>query len=116
MSERSDTDRQGAPRFAVIGSGYVGTVVAACLAGVARPTMGGHAHRRPPVVRTTLATAETKYASNAFLATKISFINEVANICELVGRNVLDPGAVGAAGLRYEGIGRSTFTRESLSV
>ena len=29
-----------------------------------------------------------KYAANAFLATKISFINEVANICELVGADV----------------------------
>jgi nucleotide sugar dehydrogenase len=50
---------------------------------------GGQPDRRPPVVRTTLATAETvKYASNAFLATKISFINEIANICELVGADV----------------------------
>ncbi len=50
---------------------------------------GGRPDHRPPVVRTTLATAETvKYASNAFLATKISFINEIANICELVGADV----------------------------
>ncbi len=39
-----------------------------------------------PFVTTDLASAEMiKYAANAFLATKISFINEVANVCELVG-------------------------------
>lgn len=42
-----------------------------------------------PVVVTNVPTAEMiKYASNVFLATKISFINEVANLCELVGGNV----------------------------
>ncbi|MGB3634448.1 MAG: UDP-glucose/GDP-mannose dehydrogenase family protein [Rubrobacteraceae bacterium] len=42
-----------------------------------------------PFVTTDLASAEMiKYAANAFLATKISFINEVANICELVGADV----------------------------
>lgn len=42
-----------------------------------------------PFVITNVETAEMiKYASNAFLATKISFINEMANICELVGANV----------------------------
>jgi len=42
-----------------------------------------------PFVITTLETAEMiKYASNAFLATKISFINEVANLCEHVGADV----------------------------
>ncbi|WAC07449.1 MAG: UDP-glucose/GDP-mannose dehydrogenase family protein [Thermodesulfobacteriota bacterium] len=42
-----------------------------------------------PFVFTNLETAEIiKYASNAFLATKISFINEVANICEKVGADV----------------------------
>lgn len=44
-----------------------------------------------PFVSTNLETAELiKYASNAFLATKISFINEVANICEKVGADVHD--------------------------
>jgi UDPglucose 6-dehydrogenase len=42
-----------------------------------------------PVVITDVETAEMiKYASNAFLATKISFINEMANICDLVGADV----------------------------
>ncbi|MBN1054456.1 UDP-glucose/GDP-mannose dehydrogenase family protein [Clostridium botulinum] len=42
-----------------------------------------------PFVVTNLETAEmTKYASNAFLATKISFINEMANICEHIGADV----------------------------
>ncbi len=42
-----------------------------------------------PIVRTDLASAEMiKYASNAFLATKISFINEIANVCEETGADV----------------------------
>lgn len=44
-----------------------------------------------PVVRTDLTTAEMiKYASNAFLATKISFINEVGNICQKLGIDVYE--------------------------
>jgi UDPglucose 6-dehydrogenase len=44
-----------------------------------------------PFVTTDLASAEMiKYASNAFLATKVSFINEVANLCELVGADVTE--------------------------
>ena len=44
-----------------------------------------------PIVFTTLETAElTKYAANAFLATKITFINEMADLCEKVGADVHD--------------------------
>lgn len=44
-----------------------------------------------PFIETNWETAETiKYASNAFLAVKITFINEMANLCEAVGANVQD--------------------------
>lgn len=44
---------------------------------------------RCPIMITDLRTAEMiKYASNAFLATRISFINEIANICESLGADV----------------------------
>src|SRR3954449_10893844 len=44
-----------------------------------------------PLVRTDIASAEmVKLASNAFLATKISFINEIANVCEVTGANVTE--------------------------
>ena len=44
-----------------------------------------------PFVITAIETSELiKYAANAFLATKISFINELANICEEIGANVQD--------------------------
>lgn len=42
-----------------------------------------------PIIQTDIRSAEMiKYASNAFLATKISFINEIANICERVGADI----------------------------
>jgi UDPglucose 6-dehydrogenase len=42
-----------------------------------------------PVITTDIASAETiKYASNAFLSTKISFINEMANVCDCVGADI----------------------------
>src|ERR1700735_2126972 len=44
-----------------------------------------------PLVRTDIASAEmVKLASNAFLATKISFINEIANVCEETGSDVVE--------------------------
>ncbi len=47
-----------------------------------------------PLVRTDIASAEMiKLAANAFLATKISFINEIANVCELTGADVLEVAA-----------------------
>src|SRR6266581_1106268 len=44
-----------------------------------------------PVVRTDVASAEMiKLAANAFLMTRISFINEIANVCEAVGADVVE--------------------------
>ena len=54
---------------------------------------------RAPIIMTDLRTAEMiKYASNAFLATRISFINEVARICEALGANVKEV----ALGMGYD--------------
>ena len=48
-----------------------------------------HSGIEAPTVRTDVASAEMiKLASNAFLGTRISFINEIANVCELVGADV----------------------------
>ena len=47
-----------------------------------------------PLVRTDIASAEmVKLAANAFLATKISFINEIANVCEETGADVVEVAA-----------------------
>src|SRR3972149_5453560 len=58
-----------------------------------------HLPLRSPIVITDLRTAEIiKYASNAFLATKISFINEIADICESLGADVKEV----AAGMGFD--------------
>jgi len=58
-----------------------------------------HLPLRTTIVITDLRTAEMiKYASNAFLATRISFINEIANICEALGADVKEV----AAGMGYD--------------
>jgi UDPglucose 6-dehydrogenase len=50
-----------------------------------------YAPLQAPLVRTDIASAEmVKLAANAFLATKISFINEIANVCEETGADVLE--------------------------
>src|SRR3546814_3206630 len=51
-----------------------------------------------PVMFTGRRTAELiKYAANAFLATKITFINEMADLCEAVGAEVQDVSQIGRA-------------------
>ncbi|MFQ5943543.1 MAG: UDP-glucose dehydrogenase family protein [Anaerolineales bacterium] len=58
-----------------------------------------HLPLRSPIVITDLRTAEMiKYASNAFLATKISFINEISNICEALGADIKEV----ATGMGYD--------------
>jgi UDPglucose 6-dehydrogenase len=65
--------------------GVESTRAADCMRAVYRPLY----ERETPIVLTALESAEMiKYAANAFLATKISFINEIAHICELVGANI----------------------------
>ena len=63
-----------------------------------------HLPLRAPILITDLRTAEMiKYASNAFLATKISFMNELADLCQAVGADVKEV----AAGMGYDArIGR----------
>jgi UDPglucose 6-dehydrogenase len=78
-----------------------------------------------PLVITDVETSEMiKYASNAFLATKISFINEMANICEYVGADVHQVakgmGLDGRIGRKFlhpgPGFGGSCFPKDILAI
>ena len=78
-----------------------------------------------PMVHTNIPTAElTKYAANAFLATKISFINEIANLCENVGGDVQaiarGIGLDGRIGKKFlhagPGFGGSCFPKDTRSI
>ncbi len=78
-----------------------------------------------PLFFTTLETAELiKYAANAFLATKITFINEIADLCEAVGANVEDVatgiGLDNRIGPRFlaagPGFGGSCFPKDTLAL
>jgi UDPglucose 6-dehydrogenase len=77
-----------------------------------------------PIVMTGIETAELiKYAGNAFLATKITFINEVADLCEAVGADVHDVargiGLDGRIGRKFlhpgPGYGGSCFPKDTLA-
>ncbi len=78
-----------------------------------------------PIIFTTLETSElTKYAANAFLATKITFINEMADLCERVGADVHDVargiGLDGRIGRKFlhpgPGYGGSCFPKDTLAL
>ncbi|MCI5059996.1 MAG: UDP-glucose/GDP-mannose dehydrogenase family protein [Alphaproteobacteria bacterium] len=78
----------------------------------------------PMVVTTPESSEIIKYASNAFLATKITFINEIANLCEVAGANVQDVaramGLDGRIGSKFlhagPGYGGSCFPKDTLAL
>jgi UDPglucose 6-dehydrogenase len=79
----------------------------------------------PPMVVTSRRTAELiKYAGNAFLATKITFINEIADLCEKVGANVQEvargiglDNRIGAKFLHAgPGYGGSCFPKDTMAL
>ncbi|MCY4458384.1 MAG: UDP-glucose/GDP-mannose dehydrogenase family protein [Acidimicrobiaceae bacterium] len=66
-------------------------VIGATDRGAAQRVAKLHQRSAAPTIITDPATAETsKYAANAFLATKLSFVNTIAAVCEAVGANVAD--------------------------
>ena len=78
-----------------------------------------------PIIQTNLETAELiKYAANTYLATKITFINEISDLCEKLGANVQDvakgiglDGRIGAGFLHAgPGYGGSCFPKDTLEL